>query len=79
VEPTHPQLVRTLASLADLHCRHRRYAEAEPLFRRLIKLREEGATYDQWDKTLANWSRLLRETGRAGAAQAEEERGHPSP
>ncbi len=68
LEPGHPQLVRTLASLADLHCRHRRYAEAEPLFRRLMKLREEGATYDQWDKTLANWSHLLRETGRAGEA-----------
>jgi tetratricopeptide (TPR) repeat protein len=63
-EPAHPQLVRTLASLADLHCEQTRYAEAEPLFRRLLKLRDEGATYDQWDKTLANWSRLLRETGR---------------
>ncbi len=64
LEPAHPQLVRTLASLADLHCEHGRYAEAKPLFRRLMKLRAEGATYDQWDKTLANWSRLLRETGR---------------
>ncbi|HSK81201.1 MAG TPA: tetratricopeptide repeat protein [Thermoanaerobaculia bacterium] len=68
LEPTHPQLVRTLAVLADLHCEHGRYAEAEPLFRRLMKLRDEGAAYDQWDKTLARWSRLLRETGRAGEA-----------
>ncbi len=79
LEPGHPQLVRTLASLADLHCEHRRYAEAEPLFRRLMKLRDEGATYDQWDKTLANWSRLLRETGREGEAAKAEERGNPSP
>lgn len=68
LEPAHPQLVRTIASLADLHGRQRRYAEAEPLFRRLMKLRDEGATYDQWDKTLANWKRLLRETGREGEA-----------
>ncbi|HWM94320.1 MAG TPA: tetratricopeptide repeat protein [Thermoanaerobaculia bacterium] len=68
LEPAHPQLVRTIASLADLHCEHGRYAEAEPLFRRLMKLREEGATYDLWDKSLANWSRLLRETGREGEA-----------
>lgn len=68
LEPAHPQLVRTIASLADLHCRQKRYAEAEPLFRRLMKLRDEGATYDLWDKTLANWSRLLRETGREGEA-----------
>ena len=72
LEPGHPQLVRTLALLADLHYRHGRYAEAETLFRRLMKLRDEGATYEQWDKTVANWSRLLRETGRDGeAAQAE--------
>jgi len=68
LEPGHPQLVRTLAALADLHCRHSRYAEAEPLFRRLMKLREQGAPYDQWDKTLANWARLLRATGRVAEA-----------
>jgi tetratricopeptide (TPR) repeat protein len=68
LEPDHPELVRTLAALADLHCEHQRYAEAEPLFRRLLELRAEGASYDQWDKTLANWKRLLRETGRAKEA-----------
>ena len=68
LEPDHPQLVRTLAALADLHCAHGRYAEAEPLFRRLMALRDQGAVYDQWDKMLANWSRLLRETGREGEA-----------
>lgn len=68
LEPSHPEHVRTLAALADLHCKHRRYADAEPLFRRLMKLREEGATYDQWDTSIANWKRLLRETGREGEA-----------
>ena len=70
LSPGHRQLVRTLAALADLHCEHGRYAEAEPLFRRLMKLRDEGATYDQWDKSLANWARLLRATGRGAEAAA---------
>ena len=70
--PSHPQLVHTLAALADLHCEHGRYAAAEPLFRRLLKLRDGGATYDGWDKSLANWARLLRATGReAEAARVE--------
>lgn len=70
LEPGHPELVRTLATLADLHGRNGRYAEAEPLFRRLIELRDEGAPYGQWDETLANWARLLRETGRDEEAAA---------
>jgi PAS domain S-box-containing protein len=68
VAPVHPELVRTLAALADLHCEHARYAEAEPLFRRLLKLRDQGAVFDQWNKSLANWARLLRATGREGEA-----------
>jgi PAS domain S-box-containing protein len=63
--PDHPQHIRALASLADLHFAHGRYAEAEPLYRRLIKLRDQGAAYDAWDKVLANWTRLLRVTGRS--------------
>jgi tetratricopeptide (TPR) repeat protein len=62
--PDHQQLVRTLAALADLHFEHGRLAEAEPLFRRLLKLRAGGATYNQWNKSLANWASLLRATGR---------------
>lgn len=68
--PDHPQHVRALASLADFHFDHGRYAEAEPLYRRLLKLRDQGAAYDAWDKVLANWTQLLRNTGRpAEAAQ----------
>jgi tetratricopeptide (TPR) repeat protein/two-component sensor histidine kinase len=62
--PAHPQLVQTLAALADLHFEHRRYTEAEPLFRRLLKLRAEGAHYSEWNQSLANWASLLRATGR---------------
>jgi eukaryotic-like serine/threonine-protein kinase len=68
VSPVHPELVRTLAALADLHCGHARYAEAEPLFRRLLKLRDQGAVFDQWNQSLASWARLLRATGREDEA-----------
>ena len=53
-----PQLVETLANLADLHFRHGRYAEAEPLYRRLLALRKQGVEYKDWDKVLADYSRL---------------------
>ena len=64
----HPQDVRALAALADLHFAHGRYAEAEPLYRRLMALRDQGAAYEAWDKVLANWTCLLRATGRPAEA-----------
>lgn len=70
--PDHPQHVRALATLAALHLEHRRYAEAEPLFRRLLALHEAGAPFDRWDQTLDDWARLLAATGRqAEAARVE--------
>jgi tetratricopeptide (TPR) repeat protein len=66
--PAHPQLVQTLAALADLHFERGRYAEAEPLFLRLMKLRAEGAHYSEWNQSLANWASLLRATGRGDEA-----------
>jgi hypothetical protein len=64
--------VRALAILADLHFEHGRYAEAEPLYRRLVALREQGTKYEGWDSSLANWAHLLRATGReAEAARVE--------
>lgn len=70
--PGHRQLVQTLAELADLHVEHGRYAEAEPLFRRLLELRAAGAKYGEWKPLLANWVRFLRATGReAEAARVE--------
>jgi tetratricopeptide (TPR) repeat protein len=78
LQPNHPQLVRTLAELADLYCFHGRYAEAEPLFQRLIELRNEGAPFTEWDALFANWIRFLRATGRnaeAGRVEASKPRG----
>ena len=74
LQPDHRQLVRTLAELADLHCFHRRYAEAEPLFQRLIQLRNQGAVFTDWDPLFANWVRFLRATGRNAEAGRVEAR-----
>ena len=68
LDPGHPQLIRALAVLADLHFEHGRYAEAEPLYRRLMALHGRGAKYEDWDSSLANWARLLRDTGRGDEA-----------
>jgi tetratricopeptide (TPR) repeat protein len=76
--PDHPALVRALAALADLHFEAGRYAEAEPLYRRLWKLKEAGASYDGWNDTLGRWARLLRATGRnAEAARVEARAAQP--
>jgi len=50
--------VQALAGLANFHFEHGRYAEAEPLYRRLLALRDQGAPYDAWDKVLANRAKL---------------------
>lgn len=73
LQPDHRQLVQTLAELADLHCFRGRYAEAEPLFQRLIELRNQGVPFPDWDPLFANWVRFLRATGReeeAGRVEA---------
>jgi len=68
LEPGHPGLVHALAELAGHHLEHRRYAAAEPLYRRLLALRAQGAKYESWDEVLASWARLLRATGRESEA-----------
>jgi tetratricopeptide (TPR) repeat protein len=74
LDPGHPKLIRTLAALADLQFKHGRYAEAEPLYRRLVALHGRGAKYEGWGDSLANWSRLLRATGRGDEAARVEAR-----
>ena len=56
--PASPRLVPTLDDLASLHLRNGRYAEAEPLYRRLLAMRDQGVEYKGWDKVLANYERL---------------------
>ena len=68
VAPGHPLIVRALASLADHHFAHRRYGEAEPLYRRLAALRKAGSVPALWNGSLERFARLLRMTGRVGEA-----------
>lgn len=56
--PSHPQHVRALATLANFYFARERYAEAAPLYRRLLALHAQGAPYDHWDKVIANASSL---------------------
>jgi hypothetical protein len=72
--------VRAIAVLADHHFKHGRHAEAEPLYRRLMALREQGKIDENWDSSLAHWAHLLAATGRAAeAAQVEARIASPSP
>lgn len=66
--PDHPLRVQALASLANFHFDQGRFVEAELLYRRLVELHRAGAPYDLWDRTLANWARLLAATGREAEA-----------
>lgn len=68
VTPDHPLIVRALATLADHHFAHQRYAQAEPLYRRLVELRQAGAVPKTWNESLDRYARLLRMTGREGEA-----------
>ena len=64
LDPRHPQHLRALAVLADLYVEQGRYAAAEPLYRQLIALRDQGASYEGWSSVLTGRQRLLRATGR---------------
>ncbi len=66
--PEHPMVVRALAKFADHHFNHQRYREAEPLYRRLVELRQRGAVPEEWDRSLDNYARLLRIEGREAEA-----------
>ena len=77
LQPDHRQLVRTLAELADLHSSHGRYAEAEPLYRRLIELRNQGSGLRRMGPGVRQLDRFLRATGRnaeAGRVEASKPR-----
>ena len=71
--------MRAIAVLANHHFKHGRYAEADPLYRRLMALREQGKIDENWDSSLANWAHLLRATGRAAEAAQVEARLASSP
>lgn len=68
VAADHPMFVRALASLADHHFARGRYAQAEPLYRRLAALRKAGAVPEEWNESLDRFARMLRMTGREAEA-----------
>jgi tetratricopeptide (TPR) repeat protein len=74
--PTHPDIAVTLNSMAGLLRDQGRFAEAEPLYRRALAIRERALGPDNTSvgETLKDYAELLRRTGRAREAAALEER-----
>ena len=54
----HPQHLRAMAMLANHHLRQGHHAEATMLYRRLLELRESGATFAEWDEFVDQWEEL---------------------
>ena len=78
LEPEDPRVVEVVApildNLAALYTAQAKYAEAEPLFRRALAIREKtlGPERPEVAKTLDNYAELLRKTNReAEAAKLE--------
>jgi tetratricopeptide (TPR) repeat protein len=66
----------TLNNLAELYRVQGRHAEAEPLYRRALAIREKTLGPDHPDvaTVLVNYAALLRETGRGAEAEKLEAR-----
>ncbi len=56
--PDHPQHLRAMAVLANHLLLQGRHRTAEMLHRRLLELREGGATFAEWDQFVDQWERL---------------------
>ncbi len=66
----------SLNNLAELYRDQGKYAEAEPLYRRSLAIRETalGSEHPDVATTLESYAVLLRETGRTAEADGLEER-----
>ena len=64
--PDHPSLATNLNSLAFLYHDQRKYAEAEPLYRRALAIIEKavGPDHPKVTATLESYAALLRKTNR---------------
>ncbi len=80
-EPEDPRLATSLNNLAVLYRVQGRYAEAEPLYKRSLAIREEALRPDhpRVATSLENYAALLREMGRAEEAEELEPRAHAIP
>ena len=74
--PDHPNVATSLNNLAGLYNAQGRYAEAEPLFKRSLAIREKALGPDDSAvaRSLENYGTLLRKTNRAAEAEKLEER-----
>ncbi len=74
--PQDPRLATTLNNLAELYRAQGKYAEAEPLHKRALAIREKalGPEHPHVATSLMNYARLLRETGRSAEAAKMEAR-----
>ena len=70
IGPEHPEFAKGLNNLAVLYRVQGRYADAEPLYKRALAIREKalGAEHPNVAQSLENYAALLRETGRTAEA-----------
>jgi hypothetical protein len=66
----HPDVARSLNNMADLYERQNRYADAEPLYRRALSIRERAVGLDHPETATStnNFANLLRLEGRVNDA-----------
>lgn len=77
--PEHKLTVKTLADLAYTELLRQRYAEAEPLYRRLLELKAKGALGPDWARVEAQWAELQTRNRLTGSgAKAHEPASGPS-
>ena len=74
--PRDMRLAKGLNNLGALYSTQRKYAVAEPLFKRSLSISEKalGPEHPYVADSLENYARLLRETGREGEAHRLEAR-----
>ena len=74
--PVHTDVAQSLNNLAALYYVQGKYAEAEPLFQRALKIREKalGPDHPNVATGLENYAALLRKMGREAKAEPLEAR-----
>jgi tetratricopeptide (TPR) repeat protein len=71
VVPGHPSVAVTLNALANVYRDQERYAEAEPTYRRALRVRESTLEADDSAivETLTDLAKMLRKMGRVAEAE----------
>jgi hypothetical protein len=68
--PNHPDLARTLNNLGTLSWKQGKYAEAGPLYKRVLEIRQRalGPNHVDVAQTMENYAAVLRKTNRNSEA-----------